>query len=143
MWRLEGGLSAAPASAVSSARLPAVHGVRIEGAFLDHDLRAVFVEPSEKTAAVALMADARAGRIDAHQYRVGVAIHAHFTHVQGVPAQFALAPELASRAAVKSHRAARACRLIGFLVHEPQHKHLARPRVLNDRGNEPIELGKI
>src|SRR6266566_3669475 len=127
----------------SSARLPAVNDMGIEGAFLYDGIPAVLVETPEKTASVALVADARARRVDADQYRIGVAVHAHFAHLQRVAAQFSFAPEFAPRTAEKRHRATRARRLIRFLVHETEHQHLARPRVLDDGGNEPAELGKI
>src|SRR6266702_448721 len=127
----------------SSARLHAINNMGIEGAFLYDGIPAVLVETPEKTASVAFMADAWPGRVDADQYRIGVAVHAHFAHLQRVAAQFPFAPEFAPRTAEKSHRATRARRLIRFLVHETEHQHLARPRVLDDGGNEPAELGKI
>src|SRR5205807_2712466 len=141
--RLEGCLWANPASAASSARLPAINRIRIKGAFLDDHFAAVLIDPPEKATAVTLVADARPRRVDADQDRIGVAIDAHFAHAQRVAALFALAPELASCAAVERDLAAGSRRLISFLVHETEHKHFARPRILNDRGNKPIELSEI
>src|SRR5207245_4313124 len=132
-----------PASMTQPRRPPAVNDVGIEGAFLYDGIPAVRIKTPEKTASVALVADARPGRVDADQYRIGVAVHAHFAHVQRVAAQFSFAPEFAPRTAEKRHRATRARRLIRFLVHETEHQHLARPRILDDGGNEPAELGKI
>src|SRR6266571_7948426 len=81
----------------SSARLPAINNMGIEGAFLYDGIPAVLVETPEKTASVAFMADAWPGRVDADQYRIGVAVHAHFAHLQRVAAQFPFAPEFVPR----------------------------------------------
>src|SRR5205807_965430 len=131
-----------PVSAVSWALL-AINGVRIEGAFLYHIHRAIIAKAAEKAASVAFVTDARTCRLDAHQYGIGVAVHAHLAHAQGMAAPFSLTPQLAARAAVKRHGAARARLLIRLLVHETEHQHLARSRILNNRGNKPVELGKV
>ena len=42
------------------------------------------------------MTDTRPGHFDAHEERIGVAIHAHFANPQNVAARLAFLPELVS-----------------------------------------------
>ena len=89
------------------------------------------------------MTDARPGRLDAHEERIRVAIHAYLANPQNVAARFTLLPEFVSRAAEEHHFSGALCLCERLGIHEAEHQHIAGALVLDDGRHQPAAFLKV
>jgi hypothetical protein len=89
------------------------------------------------------MTDTRPDGFDAHEERIGVAIHADFVHLQHVAARLAFFPKFVARAAEKHHFTG-ALRLgEGLWIDEAEHQHVACALVLDYGGYQSAAFLKV
>jgi hypothetical protein len=74
--------------------------------------------------------------------RVGVAIEEELANAKDVAASFAFFPEALAGAAVEVDFAGALGVFERFGIQEAEHQHFARGVVLNDRGDQPVQLCK-
>src|SRR5439155_26124125 len=102
------------------------------------------IRPLEKTGPLARVTDVAAAKaLHPNEHRVLVAIDQEVTDGEPVAGRLALGPQLVARAAEECHIAGLARDVPGFLVHEPDHQHVAAPLVLHDRRYEPVKFREI
>jgi hypothetical protein len=89
------------------------------------------------------VAYARSKRLDLDQEGIIIAVGRNLAHDKPVAGAFAFHPELVARAAVERHEAGLARLAEGFVIHEAEHEDALRRGVLNDGGDEAVELTVI
>jgi hypothetical protein len=88
------------------------------------------------------VANSRPDRLNAHEYRVAIAINANFFHVQYMAARLALLPQFIARPAEENRLLYTLGLSQSLLVHESQHQDLASGVILHDGRNQPVMFFK-